>query len=328
MKILDREIAPIGMGCWAIGGPFHAGGESWAYSTANDTESVATIHAAVDAGIQVFDTAPAYGAGHSERLLGKALKGNHDVVLVSKLGLSIDEKERSILGEDIHPQSVPLAVDATLERLQRDRLDVMFLHLNTLAVEKAQGIFEALEKLVTTGKVGTYGWSTDFPANVDAMASEKNFTCVEHAMNIFMDVPTIQATVQRHQLTAFIRSPLAMGVLTGKYTADSVQPSSDIRASGAEWLEYYHDARPSARYLKNLEALRELLQSDGRTLTQGALCWLLSKSDDNLPIPGARTPAQIVENAAAMQFGPFSDSIMHEMESLIDRPPEGDPRER
>ena len=328
MKILDQEVPRIGMGCWAIGGPFSAGDESWAYSNTDDKQSEMTIRAALDAGVQVFDTAPAYGAGHSERLLGKALKDKQDAIIVTKLGIAIDSERREVTGEDTNPDNVASAIEASLERLQRQRIDVVLLHLNSLAIEKADEIFDAVEKIVQAGKVRTFGWSTDYPASVESMANRSDFTMIEHGMNIFMDVPTIQATVKEHRLTALIRSPLGMGVLTGKYDAASRMPADDIRSNGAEWMEYFEKGQPSARYLKNLEAIRELLCSNGRTLAQGALCWLLAKGDCNLPVPGARTPMQAVENAGAIQAGPLPEDTMREIESLIYRQPEGEPRDR
>lgn len=328
MKFLNTDVAPIGMGCWAIGGPFRAGSESWAYANTNDEQSQRTLHAALDAGVQVFDTAPAYGAGHSERLLGSALKGRHDAVIVTKLGVGIDEKTRQVTGEDIDPGNVSIAIEASLARLQRERIDVMLLHLNSLAVEKADGIFDAMEQAVTAGKLGAFGWSTDYPASVEHMVNRESFKFVEHGMNILMDVPTIQATVRQNKLTAFIRSPLAMGVLTGKYGPNSTMSKDDIRSSDAEWMEYFSDGRPSGDYLAKLEALRELLQVDGRTLVQGVLGWLLAKSEFNLPVPGARTPEQVIENAGAIEHGPLPDNVMQEIETLIIRPPEGEPRDR
>lgn len=328
MKILDTDVPRIGMGCWAIGGPFSAGDESWAYSNTDDRQSERAIHAALDAGVLLFDTAPAYGAGHSERLLGKALKNHHDALVVTKLGVAINSERREVIGEDSDAHSVASAVDASLERLQREHIDVLLLHLNSLSIDKAGAIFDAMEKVVQAGKVRTFGWSTDYPASVKAMASRPNFTMIEHGMNIFMDVPTIQSTAESTGLTALIRSPLAMGVLTGKYGASSRMPENDIRSTGAPWMEYFENGQPSPRYLANLERIRELLRSNGRTLAQGALCWLLAKREFNLPVPGARTAEQALENAGAIQAGPLPENIMHQIEALIDREPEGVPRDR
>jgi aryl-alcohol dehydrogenase-like predicted oxidoreductase len=242
--------------------------------------------------------------------------------------LAIDESTRQILGEDTKPEGVFPALEASLKRLQRDRIDVMLLHLNTLSVEKANELFVELDKAVQSGKLRAYGWSTDFPASVEDVVRSPSFQFIEHGMNVMMDVPTIQSTVRKYNLTALIRSPLAMGVLTGKYRANDVQPDNDIRSTNAHWMEYFDKGRPSARYLDNLNRLQELLTVDGRTLGQGALCWLMAKAPYNLPVPGARTVEQVQENAGAIEFGPLSDAVMQEIENLIVREPEGEPRER
>ena len=94
MKFLEPNIAPLGIGCWAIGGPFYAGEQSLGWSATDDATSTSTIHAAIDAGIRLFDTANVYGAGRSERMLGTALKNRSDAFIVSKFGMSFDEQTK------------------------------------------------------------------------------------------------------------------------------------------------------------------------------------------------------------------------------------------
>lgn len=114
MRFLDQDISPIGMGCWPIGGAMFAGDETLGYANSNDDESTRTIHAALAAGITLFDTAPAYGAGHAERLLGRALKGHPDALIATKIGVSIDEDSKQLTGNDEDPASVRPAIDASL----------------------------------------------------------------------------------------------------------------------------------------------------------------------------------------------------------------------
>lgn len=328
MKLLGHDIAPLGMGCWAIGGPFYAGEQSLGYANTDDATSTRTIHAAVDAGIRLFDTANVYGAGHSERLLGAALKDRPDALIVSKLGMAFDERTKQVLPDDTDPAHVEAAIDASLSRLQRDRIDIMLLHLNALSVELAAPMFDAMERARQRGKIRAYGWSTDFPASAEAMAGRDGFVGVEHAMNVFADVPTIQAVAERNDLVAFIRSPLAMGILTGKFDAASKIPRNDIRAKDPDWNDYFEDRRVSPHYLSDLAAIRDLLRSGGRTLSQGALGWLMAKSPRNLPIPGARTAEQVQDNAGAIELGPLPAEVMAEIETRIARDPEGEPRSR
>jgi aryl-alcohol dehydrogenase-like predicted oxidoreductase len=322
MKVIGTEIGPLGMGCWPIGGPMFGGPGfgncgTLAYANADDEESIRTIHAALANGIRLFDTAAVYGAGHAERLLAKALKGRSDAVIVTKIGIAIDEESKMLLGEESDPASVLPAIDRCLARLDRNHIDILLLHLNDLPVAGAEPIFEAMEHAVASGKVGGYGWSTDLPKNVQAMAGRRNFIAVEHAMNILLAAPLMQATIRENELAAFIRSPLGMGVLTGKYGSQSQLPSSDIRAAGNTVTDYFKDGRPNPRFLQKLDSVRDFLQTDGRSLVQGALGWLWGKSDRNIPVPGARTVAQIEEIAGALSFGPLAPSVISQIDELM-----------
>jgi len=328
MKLLGRDVAPLGMGCWGIGGRFFAGNQPLGFPDIDSNDAVRILHAALDAGIAVFDTAAVYGAGQSERLLGTALKGRSEALIISKLGTAFDEETRQILEDRTDPGGVSTAIEDSLRRLQRDCIDVMLLHLNGLPVAAAAPIFEEMERARQAGKIRSYGWSTDFPESAVAMAQMAGFVGVEHAMNVFVDVPSIQSVVKQQDLVAFIRSPLAMGLLTGGYDATSVVPDDDVRSVNSERRDYFRDGKASPKYLAGLEALRDLLQTGGRTLAQGALGWLMAKSDRNVPLPGARTVAQVRENAGALRFGPLPQAVMAEIETVIRRDPEGRPRAR
>lgn len=328
MKLLGNEIAPLGMGCWPIGGPFFRGDQPLGYANAEDGESLRTIHAALDAGITLFDTAAVYGAGHAERLLGKALKDRPDAMVISKIGMGFDEETKQVLDDETVPETVLPAIERCLKRLQRDHVDVMLLHLNALPVEAARPIFEEMDGARRAGKIRAFGWSTDYPASAEAMADREGFIGIEHAMNVFADVPTIQQMVARNDLVAFIRSPLAMGILTGKFDRTTKMADDDIRSTDATWRDGFEGGRVAPKYLDQLAAVRELLTTGGRSPAQGALCWLLAKSDRNIPLPGARTVAQMRDNAAALEHGKLPAAVMDEIENLLQREPEGAPRER
>jgi len=199
---------------------------------ATQLRSKRTIHAALDHGVTVFDTANVYGAGHSERILGDALKGREDVLLVSKLGMAFDEETKQVSGHDANPENVLPAIEASLNRLNREQIDIMLLHINALPIEDAKPIFEEMEKARAQGKIGAFGWSTDFPDSAKAMAEMDGFIGIENAMNVFVDVPKLQKTIADHNLISFVRSPLAMGVLTGKYGENSTIPEDSVLAHG------------------------------------------------------------------------------------------------
>lgn len=280
-------------------------------------ESIKAIHAALDNGIALFDTAAAYGAGHSERLLGKALKHHPEAVVVTKIGIGINEQSKVLSFDEFEASSVISAIEASLKRLDRDCVDVVMLHLNSLSATQAAPLFDEMEKAQHAGKIKSFGWSTDFTANAKAMTSRPGFVAIEHAMHVLMDAPNMQQVVHDHDLYALIRSPLAMGLLSGKYTVDSTLPSGDIRTNNQEWTKYYIDGKPNPDYIERFDAVRELIQSDGRTAVQGALAWLWAKHPRNIPIPGARTVEQIEGLATALRFGPLSASVMQEVDALV-----------
>jgi len=320
MTVLNNLKSSLGMGCWPIGGAMYAtDGTSLGYTNTNDKESIRTIQAAVSNGIELFDTAAAYGAGHSERLLGKALKGNSDALIVTKIGMAIDEATKQITGDEIAPETVTPAIDRCLIRLERDTVDLVLLHVNSLPVEQADLIFNELDKACDAGKIRGYGWSTDFSDNAQAMSSRPNFKAVEHAMNVLTDAPKIQNVVRSNQWHALVRSPLAMGLLSGKYSKGQSMPTDDIRSQALQWMQYYSDAKPNPEYLQRFDKVRELLQTGGRTPVQGALAWLWGRSALNIPIPGARTVEQIEGLAAALALGPLPQQVMLEIESLVER---------
>lgn len=325
MQFIDKEIAPLGMGCWPIAGAMYSGDQPLGYTNADDDESIRTIHAALAAGISLFDTAPAYGAGHAERLLARALNDRPDALIVTKFGIAIDEDSKQLGENEVEPTSVLPAIDRSLSRLGRDRIDLLVLHLNSLSVPEAEAVFDEVEKARQTGKVQSYGWSTDFSKSAAAIADRAAFVAVEHAMNVLLDAPRMQDVVREMGLTALIRSPLAMGLLTGKYGVGDVMHADDIRATSNPRTDYFANGRANPAFLARVDAVRELLTTDGRSLVQGAIGWLWAKGGTNIPIPGARTVEQIEGIAGALSFGALPDDVMAQIETLIEREPDGTP---
>jgi aryl-alcohol dehydrogenase-like predicted oxidoreductase len=326
-----REIPRLGMGCWAIGGPLYAGETPLGYGNADDGEARAAIRRALDLGIRFFDTADVYGAGHSEELLGQALAGRDEAVIATKLGNHFDPATKQLTGSiadgDL-ARETRAAVEASRHRLRRDRIDLVQLHLNALPVERAGVVFDTLDALRAEGRIGAYGWSTDFPERAEAEAGRDGFVAVQHGMNLFFDAPSMLAVAEANGLVSINRSPLAMGLLTGKFAANDALPADDVRANTFDWMDYFKGGRVVPDFADRLARIRHLLTADGRTPAQGAIGWLLAKSPRTLPIPGFRTVAQVEENAGALEKGPLPADVMDEIERLLDRGPEGRPRER
>jgi aryl-alcohol dehydrogenase-like predicted oxidoreductase len=322
------EIPRLGLGCWAIGGPFTIDGVESGWGATDDETSLAAIRAGVEAGIRFFDTAQAYGAGHSETLLGKALYPHPQVRIATKIGLGIDTHTRRVTGLMTDPDAIEASIEASCRRLRRDRIDLVLLHLNALPIVEAEPIFDRLETLRAKGRIAAFGWSTDYPDRAAAFADRPGFAAVEHAMNVFFRAEAQLPVVEAQGCLSLNRSPLAMGLLGGHIVPGHRFAADDIRGSGAGWLDYYKDGTVSPTHASMLADTRDLLMTDGRSLAQGALCWLMARSPRALPIPGFRSVAQVVDLAGAIDKGALPASVMAEIEAVILREPEGPPRDR
>ncbi len=313
----------LGLGTWALGGPSTAGDQPLGWGSAYDPEeAAAVVRAAFDAGITLFDTADAYGAGTAERLLGEVLAGRREeVVLVSKWGNTIDERARALTGQDAGPAYVRTALQASLRRLRTDHLDLYLLHLSDLPVAEAADLLAALEGLVAEGLVRGYGWSTDDPGLAASWAGQPGFRAVEFEVNVVRDAPEMIALAEAHHLPALARGPLGTGLLTGAHPVGSrIVDEGDFRYRSPDWLHYFHDGRPDPELTRRLEAVTDVLTAGGRTLAQGALAWLWARSPVLIPIPGARTTAQVRENAATLHQGPLTPGQVREVDDLLTVP--------
>ncbi|TDE00770.1 aldo/keto reductase [Jiangella asiatica] len=313
------EVSALGMGCWAIGGPFSRDGNPVGWGQVDDDESVRTIHRALDLGITLFDTSDAYGTGHSERILARALDGRRDdAVIATKWGNTIDAATRELTGADSSPAYLRRALEGSLRRLDTDRVDLYQLHLGNLPIPTAHDLLGTLEELVDEGKIRWYGWSTDHADRAASWGRDgRHCTAVQHALSVLHDATDVLATCEQHDLASLNRSPLAMGLLTGKFTASSTLGPDDVRGVAPDWLVYFRDGRPVPRWLERVAAVREVLSGGGRTLAQGALAWIWARSDVTIPIPGCRTVAQAEENAGAMAHGPLAPDELAEVERLL-----------
>jgi len=313
------EISAMGLGCWAIGGPFWEGDTPLGWGEVDDAESTRAIHRAIDMGVNFFDTADVYGAGHSERVLAQALAGKRQqVVIATKFGYTFDESTHQTAAPSADPTYIRKACEASLERLNTDYIDLYQFHINDYPIEDASAVCDTLEDLVTQGKIRYYGWSTDFSNRAHFFAQGQHCTAIQVEMNVLDDAPEIIAICETFNLAAINRGPLAMGLLTGKYTGKTKPTTDDVRGEKSpDWMKYFKDGHPSPEGLQKLETIRTILMSNGRTLAQGALAWLWARNENTIPIPGFRTIKQVEENIKAMQYGPLTPSQVEEINTLI-----------
>ena len=316
----NLEVSALGMGCWAIGGPW-----TWAqpgqdpfpagWGKTDDAEAILAIHAALDAGVNFFDTAANYGAGHSEVVLGNALKGRRsEAVIATKFGHLINETAKTVYGDDEQIlANVRKDVENSLRRLQTDVIDVYQLHAGDYDPVKAVELRGVLEALVTEGKIRWYGWSTDLVDRAEIFSEGEHCTSIQFRLNVIFDNIPMRELCANSRVAGINKDPLNRGILTGKFTVASTFPADDIR-SGANFAE-----GEIADRLQTVENLREVLTSGGRTMAQGALAYIWALDENMVPIPGFKNVQQATENAKAMAFGPLTADQMQQINEILGR---------
>jgi len=305
------EVSALGMGCWAIGGPFWRGDRPIGWGDVDDAESIRSVERALDLGVNFFDTSNVYGCGHSERILGQIFAGRREqVVIATKFGNIFDEQTRQVTGASGTPEDVRSACEASLRRLQTDYIDLYQFHLGDYDPVEAEGVVETLERLVEEGKIRWYGWSTDDPMRAAVFAKHPHCAAIQQRLNIFEGSDETLAICEENNLASLDRGPLGMGLLTGKFNADSSLPANDVRTG------WDFRAGEQAGRLEKLALLRDVLTSDGRSLAQAALGWLWARSQATIPIPGFKTVDQVEDNVGALAYGPLSSEQMDEIAAI------------
>ena len=305
------SVSPLGLGTARLAGlGWHDESAPPDVATAQ-REGVRQIQTAVDLGVTLFDTADSYGQGFSETVLGEALRGCHDgIVVVTKFG-------EEPLPEQVDPWSLEAATvqrkcEASLRRLAVDCLDLYLLHRRDYPLERAAEMVAVLEDLVQAGKIRYYGWSTNDVERARLFAGGEHCVAIEHRLNVFNDNPPMLELCREQDLASLNRGPLLMGVLTGRWSAETKLESGDPRAA---WFEHQE-------FLKVLECAEQnkpLLTSGGRTVVQGALGWIWARSPLTIPLPGFRSMEQMEALVQAQQFGPLPDDVMREIEARVER---------
>ncbi len=279
-------------------------------------ESIRALHAALDMGINFFDTAANYGAGHSEALLGQAFKGKRDkVVIATKFGHIVNEEKKTVYSapDQIIP-NVRTDVENSLRRLQTDHIDIYQLHEGRYDSQLSLELQDILEELVSAGKIRWYGWSTDVVDNARTFASSANSahcTSIQFRLNAIYDNAAMRDVCAEFDLAGINKDPLNKGFLTGKFNADTTFPDNDNRS---DW----NFSQPELQQrLKLVDEIREVLTSNGRTMAQGALAYIWALDERMVPIPGFKSVKQVQDNAGALEFGPLTEAQVKEVQSIV-----------
>ena len=314
----DIRFSAIGFGCWSLGG-----GSGWRESS--DAESIATIQRAIECGITFFDTAPVYGFGESERLLGEALRGRRDTItLASKCGLLWDDSKT--IYRELSGKAVRNDIENSLRRLQTDHLDLLQLHWpdHGTPLEETAGV---LEEFLRAGKVRYLGVTNFSVADMERLAKMVPISSCQGLYNALERNPTgyhaetleyrteaeILPLCQKKGLAFFPYSPLFQGLLTDDFAYIEGFAPGDVRVHNPKL-----NGENLVRHLKARAALKAIAERAGLSLTHLALCWLTNNPAVTSVICGAQHPDQIAENAAAGDIT-LSEAVRKDIEEALSR---------
>jgi aryl-alcohol dehydrogenase-like predicted oxidoreductase len=308
----DMKVSAISFGAWAIGG-------TW--GPVDDEESMRALHAAVDAGVNFIDTADVYGDGRSERLVARLRRERRGetIHVATKAGRRLPVQTRAGYSRE----NLGAWVDRSLRNLEMDAVDLLQLHCPHPAVYDAPEVFGVLDDLVRAGKVRHYGVSVETVDEAHRALRHPNVATVQIIFNAFRLKPADElfAEAHRQRVGILARVPLASGLLTGKLTAKSAFAADDHRAFNREGAAFdkgeTFSGVPYDVGLGAVERLRPLVPA-GATLAQLALRWTLMFEAVSCAIPGAKTPRQARENAAAADLAPLTPEAMRAVRAVYD----------
>ncbi|MBT1635439.1 aldo/keto reductase [Clavibacter michiganensis] len=287
------DVGRIGLGCMGMSAFYDGAGQ-------DEAESIRTLHRAVDQGVTLFDTAEAYGPFTNERLVGSALKDRRDdVVIATKFGLlkhapgkDAEDYER---GMDSSPAGIRIAVEASLQRLGTDRIDVLYQHRVDPAVPIEETV-GAMKELVDEGKVLHLGLSEAGPDTIRRAHAVHPISVLQSEYSIWTRDPEagVLEVLRELGIGLVAYSPLGRGFLTGAISSVADLSEADYRSSSPRFAE-----EAFAQNMRIVDAVKDVAGELDATPAQVALAWILAQGDDIAVIPGTKRVSRLDENVAA-----------------------------
>jgi aryl-alcohol dehydrogenase-like predicted oxidoreductase len=308
------KVSEIGFGAWAVGGPASLGQFQIGWGDkVDDTESIRAIETAFECGVNFFDTADVYGAGHSEELLGKIFAGRRAQVVIASKGGNMTSSDGE-WQKDFSGEFLSARVEDSLRRLNTDYIDLYQLHTprGDEQIKQSLGNAETLDRLVEQGKIRAYGISIGPVEDGLTQIEEGYGASIQVVYNILEREPEEQLLPRAKAADVGIipRVPLAYGFLTGKYNADTVFDEKDHRS---------HSVPPEQKrdWVAKADRLKPIAAELDIPMAQLALQYILANDAVSVVIPGARNERQARQNAAAGTAKPLSDEIVEKIRQAV-----------
>lgn len=308
-----RETSVIGFGTWPIGGA--------RYGTSDDAEAVKALQTGLELGITLFDTAPSYGNGHAEELLGQAVKGRRDEILIATKGGLIWDEQSNVLGRDSRKERLEEKLDESLKRLQTDYLDLYMIHWPD-AETPFEAVAEALLGLKRSGKtrsIGVSNFTGEQLRTLSELIAPEPLIVNQIGFNLF-DTRWSEssfAACRELGISVMPYGALAHGLLAGAITRDTVFDERDWRRSGMIFGQALLTPENRETNHQVVDALSSFAAEIGTTLPQLALAWTLHHDPVAVALVGARTASEIEEAAGAASLE-LDDAAMLRISQIME----------